>query len=170
MMTDSEFDYFVDNYLAPEWRQVAKDIRVTKDEWVHTPTGFMEAIIDASRRLAEDENVSKADDVNAEEEIAPEIIDKVCRKVIRRMKAEIQPEYIGDYDDKFNSYDALAFGYCCLGYSLDELNPHLEDYIYDLIDDCVQGTPIVNMDEVFERFMEMVDEHSQIKKIQNVCI
>ena len=101
-------------------------------------------------------------------EVDPEIIDKVCRKVIKRMKAEIQPEVIGDYDNKFNSFDALAYGYSCLGESLHELNPRLERYIYDLIDACSEGTPIVNMDEVFERFIEMVDEHAQLKKIQKV--
>lgn len=101
-------------------------------------------------------------------EVDPEIIDKVCRKVIRRMKKEIDADYIGDYSDTFNSYDALAFGYCCLGESLHDLNPHLERYIYDLIDSCSEGTPIVNLDEVFNRFMEMVHEHSELKKIQNV--
>ncbi|MBQ9310278.1 MAG: hypothetical protein IJ222_05360 [Bacteroidales bacterium] len=101
-------------------------------------------------------------------EIDSEIIDRVCRKVIKRFKETIQPEIIGDYHSTFNSYDALAFGYCCLGYSLNELNPHLEDCIYDLIDCCSKGTIIINLNEVFDRFMEMLNEHSNLRKIQKV--
>ena len=101
-------------------------------------------------------------------EVDQDVIDKVCRKVIKRMKAEIQSEDIGDYSISFNSYDALAFGYYCLGESLNELNPHLEQYIYDLIDDCSDGTPITDMDEVFDTFMDMLEKHSELKKIQKV--
>ena len=101
-------------------------------------------------------------------EVDSEIIDKVCRKVIKRMKTEIGPEHIGNYSNSFNSYDALAFGWSCLGESIDDLNPLLKEYIYDLIDDCSEGTPIVDTDEVFDRFLEMVDEHAQLKKIQKV--
>ena len=168
MNDDSDFRIIIDRYLAPEWRQVAEDFLHNQKEWVHIPTGFIEAIMDACERKTADDIYKAQEDEPEEEEIDPEIIDKVCRKVIKRIKKEIDPDFIGDYSDTFNSYDALAFGYCCLGYSLDELNPYLERYIYDLIDDCSEGTPITNMNEVFGRFMEMLDEHSELKKIQNV--
>jgi hypothetical protein len=96
------------------------------------------------------------------------VIDKVCRKVVKRLKSEIQPEFIGDFANHFNSYDALSFGYCCLGYSFAELNPSLTNYIYDLIDECSNGTPISNLDIVFNRFIELLDEHSCLRKIQKV--
>jgi len=103
-----------------------------------------------------------------DQEIDQEVIDKICRKVIKEFKAKIKPGTIGDYDRHFNSYDELVFAYQCLGYEFDEINPHLEKWIYGLIDKCSDGTEITNLDIVFSRFLEFMDEHSQLRKIQRV--
>lgn len=102
------------------------------------------------------------------EEIKPEIIDKVCRKVIKRIKKDLQADLFGDYPFSFNAYDAISMAHCRLGYELNEINPYLEDYISNVIDEYTENIPIQNPDVFFMRFLEMLDEHSYIQKIQKV--
>lgn len=102
------------------------------------------------------------------EEIKPEIIDKVCRKVIKRIKKDLQADVFGDYPSNFNAFDAISLAHCCLGYELNELNPGFEIYLYDIIDEYAENTPIQSMDVFYKRFMEMLDQHSNLKKIQKV--
>ena len=103
-----------------------------------------------------------------DQEIDQEVIDKICRKVIKEFKAKIKPGTIGDYDHHFNSYDELVYAYQRLGYSFDEINPYLKKCIYSLIDKYTEGTEINDLDIVFSRFLEFMDEHSQLRKIQKV--
>ncbi|MBQ9310279.1 MAG: hypothetical protein IJ222_05365 [Bacteroidales bacterium] len=55
-MTNAEMEVFIEKYLALEWRQVARDMMSSKGGWVHTPAGFLEAIIEASEKAAKDKN------------------------------------------------------------------------------------------------------------------
>lgn len=101
-------------------------------------------------------------------EIEQLTIDKICRKVIARIKNDLAPNICGDYAKGFNAYDNIVFAQECLGMSLDEMNPFLEKYIYDTIDICSEGTNVDNLDSVFRRLLEMMEEHSELKKIQKV--
>ena len=102
------------------------------------------------------------------EEIKPEIIDKVCRKVIKRIKKDLKSDFFGDYPYSFNAYDTISMAHCCFGYELEEINPYLEKYIYDIIDEYAEDTPIQCLNIFFNRFMEMLEQHSYLKKIQKV--
>ena len=105
-----------------------------------------------------------------EDQIDSAVIDRICRKAIKRLKSDISPDTLGDneYGSGFNSYDALALCHCCFGYDFDEINPYLEKYLYDIIDEYSTGTPIGNLDIVFDRFLEMLDEHSATRKVMKV--
>ena len=91
----------------------------------------------------------------------------ICKRVIKRMNKEIDSSCLYGADDlpvKFNTFDILSIQIQNL--LMDEINPKLEDYIMDIIEDEAEKAGC-DSEGLYVIFRKMLDEHYYIKKIQN---
>ena len=92
----------------------------------------------------------------------------ICKRVVRRLNKEINSSCLYGADDfpaKFNTFDILSIQIQSL--YMDEINPNLEDYILNIIEDEAAKAGC-DSEGLYDLFRKMLDEHYYIKKIQNV--
>ena len=132
-----------------------------------------------------EEDIRKRDNLIDEiekdcQQLSEDIIDKICKRVWKRANKL--------YSDEDCFMDEITIKYAFRGYSMNEINPHLEDYFMSEIENecdklsetekhilaysaCSIGLS-VNMDEIYRRiynyFLGMIDEYSHTKKMQQM--
>ena len=128
-------------------------------EWIHF----------GSKRFPDWESVlsyllPEEDDVDSEEhEAALEIVtDAVVERIDQKLRFLVRD----DYPEDWTPVDALAYEWGCIGRTIDEIAPRLEDVLYDFIDVCSQGTVIGNLDEVYNNLIKFLDRKSSTPSIQ----
>lgn len=60
-----------------------------------------------------------------------------CQRAIARMNKEVTPESVGNdgaMGNGFTPFEVLSVSVCHLGYAYEEINPHLPDYISDILE------------------------------------
>ena len=90
----------------------------------------------------------------------------ICKRVIKRLNKEICSSCLYGADDfpvKFNTFDILSIQIQSM--LMDEINPKLDDYIIDIIEDEAEKAGC-DSDGLYDAFRKMLDEHYYIKKIQ----
>lgn len=117
------------------------------------------------------------------------IIDKICRRVNARINSIPWIVNNDDMPANFTNVDAITVMYCHYSYTIQEINPYLEDFILDEIEeefsklqyiekimlwykDCYinDGIDIENIYyEIYEQFLFRINEHYEIKKIHSYC-
>ena len=91
----------------------------------------------------------------------------ICKRVIRRLNKEIDSSCLYGADDfpkKFNTFDILSIQIQSM--YMDEINPKIEDYILDILEDEAEKTGCES-EGLYDLFRKKLDEHYYIKKIQN---
>jgi len=91
----------------------------------------------------------------------------ICKRAIRRLNKEIESSCLYGADDfpkKFNTFDILSIQIQSM--YMDEINPKIEDYILDILEDEAEKTGCES-EGLYDLFRKMLDEHYYIKKIQN---
>ena len=120
---------------------------------------------------------------------AEDIVRKLCKRIFREMNVRLADSLsCDDCPSSFTAVDRFCILYCEEGYTLDEINPHLEDYLdscissqlrklsvsdYDYIeaelmydDDSETPTDIEVSEYIFKAFFKMIDDHYYLQKIQ----
>lgn len=92
-------------------------------------------------------------------------VDKVVKVLIERMNAHFPDPRLDGYPVSWRPIDRIAYEYDCLGYSLDDIEPNLEDRIHRMLEKCTDGTNVYNLNDPFERFIEYLHERTSLKKI-----
>jgi hypothetical protein len=93
-------------------------------------------------------------------------LERVTDAVVKRINQKLGLLVRGDYPGDWDPVDVMAYEWGCLGRSLDEIEPGLEEVIYGFIDYCSQGTVIDNLDEVYNSLIEFLDRKSITPSIQ----
>ena len=116
---------------------------------------------------------------------------EVSRKLFYRIFREINSKLskslkCDDCPASFTAVDRLTVMYCIMGYSMDEINPYLEDYLYDCIETGLEqmspsdysvieemstssdeGASLEDVKtEIYKELMQKLDERTFLKKIQ----
>lgn len=91
----------------------------------------------------------------------------ICKRAIRRLNKQVPVSCLYGADDfptRFNTFDVLSIQIQRL--NMDEINPMIEDYIRDVLDDeaAKEGC---DSSQLYNKFRTMLDDHYNIKKIQN---
>ena len=66
------------------------------------------------------------------------LFECACQRAIARMNKELAPELAGNDDAVsagFSFFEVLSVSICYFGYSAGEINPHLPNYISDILED-----------------------------------
>lgn len=117
--------------------------------------------------------------------LSRDIIDKVCNRAIRKMnrlpKAGVGAD---DFPSSFSFFDVISVLYQRM--TFDEINPYLMQYICDTLDgeredltpaeqfvlqcsNCSEHNACDIMkvrDDIFDRFLDLLEDHYRIRKIQ----
>ena len=116
-----------------------------------------------------------------------DIIEKICKKAIRKMN-KVDAYLAGSTDDfpsSFNFFDILSIELQTKSY--DEINPFLEDFVFSVLHDQFDNLPKLERlvleysecsknlgvdleaieERIYNRFHRMVNDHYELKKIQN---
>lgn len=67
-----------------------------------------------------------------------DIFECACQRAIARMNTKLAPELAGNdgaVGAGFTFFEALSVSVCHFGYDYEEINPHLPDYISDILED-----------------------------------
>lgn len=67
-----------------------------------------------------------------------DLFECACQRAIARMNKELAPELAGNDDAVsagFSFFEVLSVSICHFGYSAGEINPHLPNYISDILED-----------------------------------
>lgn len=67
-----------------------------------------------------------------------DLFECACQRAIARMNKELAPELAGNDDTVsagFSFFEVLSVSICHFGYSAGEINPHLPNYISDILED-----------------------------------
>lgn len=70
-------------------------------------------------------------------DICDDIFDCACQRAIARMNKEVTLESVGNdgaMGNGFTPFEVLSVSVCHLGYAYEEINPHLPDYISDILE------------------------------------
>lgn len=118
------------------------------------------------------------------------IIDKICSRVIISVNNKLEDGiFSDDMPARFNNIDAITVLYCHYSYTIQEINPHLEEFILNEIEkefsklqyiekimlwymDCdINGE--IDLENIYytiyTRFLVMIDKHYETKKIHSYC-
>lgn len=66
-----------------------------------------------------------------------DVFTGACQRAIARMNKEVTPESVGNdgaMGNGFTPFEVLSVSVCHLGYAYEEINPHLPDYISDILE------------------------------------
>lgn len=66
-----------------------------------------------------------------------DVFTGACQRAIARMNKEVTPESVwndGTMGNGFTPFEVLSVSVCHLGYAYEEINPHLPDYISDILE------------------------------------
>lgn len=122
--------------------------------------------------------------------LSREIIDRICKRAIRRMNKEEKESPVrwasmtDDFPESFSFFDVLSVEIQYNYY--DEINPHLRDYIENVLEDEYEKTSAIEQfvldhsecaehfecdyeavqRKLFDAFHDMLNAHWQTKKIQ----
>ena len=98
----------------------------------------------------------KEDDSAKYEEALESVTDAVLERINQKLGFLVRD----DYPEDWTPVDALAYEWGCLGRTIDEIEPGLEDVLYDFFDICSEGTVIVNLDDVYKSLIKFLDRKS----------
>ena len=71
-----------------------------------------------------------------------DLFECACQRAIARMNKELAPESVendGAIGNGFTPLEVLSVSVCHLGYAYEEINPHLPDYISDILEDEINN-------------------------------
>ena len=71
-----------------------------------------------------------------------DVFTGVCQRAIARMNKEVTPESVGNdgaIGNGFTPFEVLSVSVCHFGYAYEEINPHLPDYISDMLEDEINN-------------------------------
>lgn len=70
-------------------------------------------------------------------DVCGDVFIGACQRAIARMNKEVTPESVGNdgaMGNGFTPFEVLSVSVCHLGYAYEEINPHLPDYISDILE------------------------------------
>lgn len=77
-----------------------------------------------------------------------DLFECACQRAIARMNKELAPESVGNdgaIGNGFTPLEVLSVSVCHLGYAYEEINPHLPDYISDILEDEINNLSSSNL-------------------------
>lgn len=91
-----------------------------------------------------------------------DVFTGACQRAIARMNKEVTPESVGNdgaMGNGFTPFEVLSVSVCHLGYAYEEINPHLPDYISDILEGEIDN--LSSSDLLVIKYGEGISDDSQ---------